>query len=73
MQVDHHAGRHAADVVVPVLNRKVVAQSPIGLVRVAQVMAGVEQKPEWNFKYLGDFRYKTDSLDSVFATNQPAK
>ena len=24
-------------------------------------------------KYLGDFRYKTDSLDSVFATNQPAK
>ena len=27
----------------------------------------------FEFKYLGDFRYKTDSLDSVFATNQPAK
>ncbi|MEQ1611906.1 MAG: LPS-assembly protein LptD [Hyphomicrobiaceae bacterium] len=25
------------------------------------------------FKYLGDFRYKTNSLDSVFATNQPSK
>jgi LPS-assembly protein len=25
------------------------------------------------FKYLGDFRYKTNALDSVFATNQPTK
>jgi LPS-assembly protein len=25
------------------------------------------------FKYLGDFRYKTNALDTVFATNQPAK
>ncbi len=25
------------------------------------------------FKYLGDFRYKTNSLNSLFATNQPAK
>lgn len=25
------------------------------------------------FKYLGDFRYKTNALDTVFAPNQPAK
>ncbi len=25
------------------------------------------------YKFLGDFRYKTNALDSVFATNQPAK
>ena len=25
------------------------------------------------FKYLGELRYKTNSLDTVFATNQPAK
>ena len=25
------------------------------------------------FKYLGDFRYKTNALDSLFATNQPIK
>ena len=25
------------------------------------------------FKYLGDFRYKTNALDTVFATNQPSK
>ena len=27
----------------------------------------------FEFKYLGDFRYKTQSLDTLFATNQPAK
>lgn len=25
------------------------------------------------FKYLGDFRYKTNALNSLFATNQPSK